>query len=128
MKYATLIQTEFLKFARPWAEMPLTTQFEYLQKHPRSRFRPMFVPKTEYEKHGETIANSMGLYYNGPQEGSDFYVFTDPETETTFLARDLEETIKKLEDRREAFRQSDRLALINKEFMKLAICLHKSRK
>jgi hypothetical protein len=59
------------------------------------------------ESAGPSIATSLGLTYNGEQLKDNefaFYTFTDPQTGSTFGAKDLESARKTLEEMREKFK------------------------
>jgi hypothetical protein len=124
MKHLATIQFEFLKLARPWDEMSLDQQFEYLLEHPKSRRKPVYVPKNEDEEQAATIAKSLGIHYGGPlAPGTDLHTFSDPETRTTFVAKDLDTAMKKLELKRQQWLESGKLVTASLRIMKLAVSL-----
>jgi hypothetical protein len=124
VKHLAIIQTEFLKLARPWSEMSLDQQFEYLLQHPKSQRRPVYVPKNEDEEQAATIARTLGVHYGGPlMPGTDLHTFSDPETRTTFVAKDLETAMKKLELKRQQWSESGKLVTASRRIMKLAVSL-----
>ena len=54
----------------------------------------------------ETVAAKLGVSYNGRQErvrGAPLYLFTDPETGSTFAVFDLKETAYRLKSKRSQF-------------------------
>lgn len=124
MNHLATIQAEFLKFAKPWSEMSLDQQFEYLLAHPKSQRRPIYVPKNEDEEQAATIAKSLGIHYGGPlMPGTDLHTFSDPETRTTFVAKDLDSAMKKLELKRQQWVESGKLVTASARIMKLAVSL-----
>ena len=50
---------------------------------------------------GKAIADKLGLMYNGWWEDMGKFVFSDPETETTFVAIDDAEAIDKIKEKRD---------------------------
>jgi hypothetical protein len=106
MKHIAIIHTEFLKNARLWNELSREQKRDYLTAHPHSR-KTMSLMLDLEDKEGIDIADRLGVFYNGLQEGfqdkPDLHVFTDPETATTFLARNLEEAEHKLAMKRKEF-------------------------
>lgn len=58
---------------------------------------------------GELIAKKFGLIFNGWWEDIGKYTFTDPRTSSTFLAIDIDEAKRKLEEMRKGFKRYGRL-------------------
>jgi len=91
MKYLAQIQAEFLKLSRSFEEMTMEQQQEYLNMHPRS--------KKSLRGQALNIARKLGLYYNGYQPEIHAFMFTEPETESSFYARNFEEAEHKIHEK-----------------------------
>lgn len=92
----SIIHKEFVKYARHyWEAYSPEQQINYLTLYPKSRKYPTDNP--------HNIAKQLGILYNGYQSEIRKSVFSDPLTQTTFFASNLEEAEFKLEEKQKLF-------------------------
>lgn len=101
------------KSAALFEEMTQSQQQKYLDDHPSSKKR--------IDQIGQNIADKLGVIYNGKWPGYDFFTFTDSETGSTFVAKNLEHAEFRLHQIRKMFKTLKHAKIIHADINKCLI-------
>jgi len=99
MKHLAKIQREFVRYARLFENMTEEQQSQYLAKHPQST--------KQIVREGHDIADKLNLKFLGYQPEAKSFWFVDMQTESSFMAKNLEHAELKLQQLRQKFDEAD---------------------
>jgi hypothetical protein len=99
MKYVSNISRSFTKYARLFEELTTEQQKEYLSQRPHS-WKQLIAQ-------GQEIAEKLGLIFNGYWDDAHSFLFTDPQTESSLMAKNFEHTKLKLQQSRKRYEEAE---------------------